>query len=59
MKARPPLKIWLPLLVRPAAIGIAILMLGAVVMHVKVRDPAKKSAPALTMLVLSVLVGLV
>ena len=50
--------IWFPLLVRPAAIGIAVLMLGAVAMHIKVKDPAKKSLPALTMLVLSVFVAL-
>lgn len=49
--------IWFPFLVRPAAIGIAVLMLGAVAMHVKVKDPAKKSLPALTMLVLSVFVA--
>jgi len=50
--------IWFPVLVRPAAIGIAVLMLGAVVMHVKVKDPARKSAPALTMLILSVIVAI-
>lgn len=50
--------IWFPALVRPAAIGIAILMLGAVVMHVKIKDPAKKSLPALTMLVLSLIVAI-
>jgi hypothetical protein len=37
---------WVPMLVQPAAIGIAILMLGAVAMHVKVKDPANKSWPA-------------
>ena len=41
--------IWIP--------GLAILMLGAVAMHVKVKDPLKKSLPALTMLVLSVMVA--
>ena len=50
--------IWFPVLVRPAAIGIAILMLGAVVMHIKVKDPAKKSLPAFTMLVLSLIVAI-
>ena len=50
--------IWFPVLVRPAAIGIAILMLGAVAMHVKVKDPVKKSLPALTMLVLSLIVAI-
>jgi uncharacterized membrane protein YphA (DoxX/SURF4 family) len=49
--------IWFPALVRPAAVGLAILMLGAVAMHVKVKDPLKKSLPALTMLVLSVIVA--
>jgi hypothetical protein len=51
--------IWVPELVRPAAIGMAVLMLGAVAMHVKVEDPARKSLPAFTMLVLSVFVAVV
>ena len=49
--------IWIPTLTRPAAIGIAILMLAAVAMHLKVKDPLKKSLPALTMLLLSVIVA--
>ncbi len=49
--------IWFPALTRPAAIGIAILMLGAVAMHIKVKDPLQKSLPALTMLILSVFVA--
>ena len=48
--------IWLPVVTRPAAIGIAALMLGAVSMHLKVRDPMKKSLPALTLLGLSCIV---
>lgn len=48
--------IWYPALVNPAAIGIAILMLGAIVMHIKVKDPLKKSLPAFIMLVLSLIV---
>ena len=44
--------IWYPLVIRPAALGIAILMLGAIIMHIKVKDPLKKSVPAFTMLVL-------
>ena len=43
-------------LVLPAASGMAILMLGAVVMHVKVGDSAKKSLPAGTLLVLCIMV---
>lgn len=41
-----------------AAYGIAILMLGAVSMHFKIGDPAKKSLPAFTFLVLSVAIAL-
>lgn len=48
--------IWWPAVSRLAAIGIAVLMLGAVSMHLKVRDPIKKSLPALTLLGLSCLV---
>ena len=48
--------IWLPSLTKPAAIGIAILMLGAVSMHFKVRDPLKKSLPAFSLLVLSLII---
>jgi uncharacterized membrane protein YphA (DoxX/SURF4 family) len=48
--------IWVPPLTRPVAIGVAILMLGAVLMHFNVRDPLPRSVPALTMLVLSLVV---
>jgi hypothetical protein len=51
--------IWFPAVTQPAAIGMAVLMLGAVVMHVKVKDPPKKSLPAFTMLVLSLVVAFV
>lgn len=37
-----------PQLVRPASIGLAALMLGAVGMHIKVGDPVKRYLPALT-----------
>jgi hypothetical protein len=49
--------IWFPALTRPAAIGIAILMVGAVAMHLKIKDPLKKCLPALTMLILSAFVA--
>ncbi len=41
-----------------AAYGIAILMLGAVSMHIKIGDPLKKSFPAFTFLVLSLAIAL-
>lgn len=40
-----------------SAYGIAILMLGAVSMHVKIGDPVMKSLPAFTFLVLSLIIG--
>ena len=49
--------IWFQQLTRPAALGLAVLMLVAVVMHIKVKDPLKKSLPVLTMLVLSLIVS--
>jgi len=48
--------IWYPAVTRPAALGMAVLMIGAIAMHLKVQDPAKKSLPAATMLVLSLIV---
>jgi len=50
--------IWVPTLATLAAIGMAVLMLGAVSMHVKVGDPLKKALPAGTMLLLSLVVAL-
>jgi uncharacterized membrane protein YphA (DoxX/SURF4 family) len=50
--------IWYPSVTQPAAIGIAVLMLGAMAMHFKVKDPLKKSLPSFTLLILSLVVGL-
>jgi len=49
--------VWCPVVVQPAALGLATLTLGAVLMHVKVRDPLKQSLPALTLLVLCLVVA--
>jgi hypothetical protein len=51
--------IWYEPLVQPAAIGMAILMIGAIAMHVKISDPLKRSLPAFSMLVLSSLVAFI
>ena len=48
--------IWVPLATVPAAIGLGVLMLGAVAMHAKVSDPLRKSLPALSMLALCLIV---
>ncbi len=50
--------IWIEGLARPAAIGMALLMLGAVAMHVKVSDPIRKALPATSLLVLSMVIVL-
>lgn len=45
--------IWFPAMVLPAAAVVGVLMVGALAMHLKVRDPAIKSLPAFLMLVMS------
>ena len=49
--------LWFQTLVQPAAIGIAILMLGAIVSHIKVKDPLTKSLPAFSLFLLSAIVA--
>lgn len=46
--------IWLPQLIRPPALVVAVLMIGALAMHAKAKDPLSKSVPALLMLVMVV-----
>lgn len=46
--------IWEPVLIQPAALVLIVLMLGALAMHMKVRDPLKASIPALAMLSMAV-----
>lgn len=48
--------VWVPGLVFPAAGVVAVLMLGAILMHLKVKDPWTKFVPAFVMLVMSVAV---
>lgn len=50
--------VWYQPVVRPAASGMVVLMLGAISMHFKVKDPLKRSFPAFIMLVLSVIVAI-
>ncbi|HSM66731.1 MAG TPA: DoxX family protein [Ilumatobacteraceae bacterium] len=42
-----------PRVVRPASIGLAMFMLGAIGMHIKVGDPVKRYLPALSVFSLS------
>ena len=48
--------IWVPELTTPSAVGMAVLMLGAIGMHIKVKDPLKKSFPAFSFLILSLVI---
>jgi hypothetical protein len=50
--------VWIPILTNLSAAILAILMLGAVSMHVKVKDPIQKTLPAITILLLSATVAL-
>jgi uncharacterized membrane protein YphA (DoxX/SURF4 family) len=48
--------IWLGFLAKPAAAATAVLMVGAVAMHIKVKDPFVRSLPALAILALALIV---
>jgi len=42
--------IWFPIFVFPVTVLLAVLMIGAIAMHIKVKDPFKKTAPATILL---------
>jgi uncharacterized membrane protein YphA (DoxX/SURF4 family) len=48
--------IWYPMAAIVAGVVLVVLMLGAMTMHFKVRDPIYKSLPSFTFLVLNALV---
>jgi len=50
--------IWVPVLVKPAALVLMVLMLGALAMHLQVKDPIKASLPAFAMLSMAVAIAL-
>ncbi|MGH9933010.1 MAG: DoxX family protein [Pyrinomonadaceae bacterium] len=50
--------LWIPSFTRPTAMGITLLMFGALGMHMKVSDPLKKSVPALALFLLSLFVAI-
>lgn len=49
--------IWIHRLTQPAAIGLGLLMLGAFVMHLIVRDPLKKALPSIVVLAMCVAIA--
>lgn len=50
--------LWVPELVRPAAIALGLLMVGAIGMRVRAGDPPKRAVPATTILVLCALAAI-
>ena len=50
--------LWVSALVRPAALALGVLMVGAVAMHVRAGDRPKKALPASTILVLSLVAAI-
>ena len=42
--------LWLQPVAQPAAIGLGLLMVGALVLHLKVGDPVKKALPSIAVL---------
>ena len=51
------LAIWLPNLLKIASVGLAILLLGSIIMHLKVKDPMLKSYPAILFLALCLVIA--
>ncbi len=45
--------LWFPKLTRPASVGLAAFMVGAIGMHIKVKDPIKRALPAISVFSLS------
>ena len=50
--------VWFPEVTKPAAFGLGALMLAAVIMHLRIGDPIRKSVPALTLLALCAVIAL-
>lgn len=49
--------IWVPILGQLASIGFVVYFIGAVVAHIRARDGVKEMAPAIILLVLSIIVA--
>jgi hypothetical protein len=49
--------LWVPMLALVAATVVAVLMVGALRMHLKINDPFQKSIPAFLMLVMNVAIA--
>jgi len=49
--------VWYPFLTQPVAVLLAVLMLGAISMHSKIKDPIHRAVPAIIMFLLSATVA--
>ncbi|WP_378175448.1 DoxX family protein [Aquimarina sp. SS2-1] len=49
--------IWYPFLKETAALGLALLLLGSIAMHFKIKDPLYKSFPAFLFFVMCTLIA--
>lgn len=49
--------IWVPQLHRPFALGLGALLVGSILMHLKIKDPLKKSFPAFLFLMMCLLIA--
>ena len=50
--------IWIHPVAQPAAIGLGLLMLGAFLMHLKVKDPISKALPSIAVLAMCTAIAL-
>ena len=51
--------IWYPILKQPSALGLAVLLSGSIIMHIKIKDPFLKSFPAALFLVMCLFIAFV
>ncbi|MBQ4820534.1 DoxX family protein [Aquimarina sp. MMG016] len=49
--------IWYPVIKEPAALGLALLLLGSIAMHFKIKDPLYKSFPAFLFFLMCTLIA--
>lgn len=49
--------IWYDVLLIPASLGLAALLLGSVLMHIKIKDPLYKSFPAALFLIFCLMIA--
>lgn len=51
--------IWIPEIKQVSALGLAVLLFGSIIMHLKIKDPIKKSFPAFLFLVMCLAIAFI